>query len=158
MLLEIARDSLLDGFQKTTPLTEKKSTLQILSHVLFDVEESGQVVMTATDLEAGLQIMYDCTVTEPGRVAVPSRKALEIVRELPSGAVRIELLETGRLGITSGQSSFELAIMDPSDYPAWSSFEGVEKVSVSAEKLVFMIDKAIFALQLTSHGSISTGS
>ncbi len=144
MLFEIGRDSLLDGLSKTVPLTERKSTLPILSHLLLTLSES-RLTMTATDLETGLQIMYDCTVRDPGSVAIPARKTLEIVRELPSGTVRVELLETGRLAIEAGQSTIQLAVMDPSDYPAWSSFEGVETIPVSAEKLVYMIDKAIFA-------------
>jgi DNA polymerase-3 subunit beta len=144
MLFEIGRDTLLEGLSKTTPLTERKSTLPILSHLLLTARES-ELIMTATDLETGLQVTCDCTVSDPGSVAVPARKAFEIVRELPSGTVKVELLDTGRLGIEAGQSAIKLAVMDPTDYPAWSAFENVEKVPVPAQRLVYMIDKTIFA-------------
>lgn len=144
MIFGIPKDSLLDGLAKTVPITEKKSTLPILSHVLIDAKDS-RLILTATDLEVGLKISYDCDVKDPGLVAVPSKKIFEIVRELGAGTVSVELLDTGRLKVVSGESKFELAGMDPSDYPAWASLEDVEKVSVPAEKLVYMIDKTMFA-------------
>lgn len=144
MQFEISRDSFLDALAKTVPITEKKSTLPILSHILMAAEGS-KLVITATDLEVGLQIRYDCDVKEPGSMAVPARKLLEIVRELPAGNVRIELLDSGRIKIVCGISDFELAAMDPTDYPAWSSFEGLEKTAVPVEKFVYMVDKTLFA-------------
>lgn len=144
MLFEIEKDTLLDGLSKTVPITEKKSTLPILSHLLLHAEDS-RLILTATDLEVGLQMMCDCEVTRPGAVTVPSKKVLEIVRELPGGKTNFELLESKRIKIAAGQSVFELAGLDPSDYPEWASLEGVETVSVPAEKLIYMIDKTLFA-------------
>jgi len=144
MEFEITRDMFLDALAKTVPITEKKSTLPILSHILVTAGDS-KLVITATDLEVGLQITYNSVVKSPGSMAVPARKLLEIVRELPAADVRIELLESGRIKIECGATHFELAAMDPSDYPAWSSFEGIEKAGVPVEKLVYMIDKTLFA-------------
>ena len=108
MHIEIERTALFDGLSKTAPITEKKSTLPILSHVLINTLESS-VVFTATDLEVGLQISYDCTVKDVGSITLPSKKALEIVRELADGMVTLELLNTGRISIQSGKSQFELS-------------------------------------------------
>ena len=131
MRFHIHRDVLLDGLLKTVPVAEKKSTLPILSHLLINADESGLTV-TATDLEVGIQAQYQCEVGEAGSSTVPSRKFLEIVRELPPVPVTIELLETGRVRVLAGDSSFELAGIDPGDYPAWSSLEHVERTTVSA--------------------------
>lgn len=144
MRFQIHRDMLLDGLLKTVPVAEKKSTLPILSHLLIDARESA-LSMTATDLEVGIQARYDCEVQEPGSSTIPSRKFLEIVRELPSVPVVVQLLETGRVRVFAGESSFELAGMDPTDYPAWSSLEHVQRTTVPAEKLTHMIEKTLFA-------------
>ena len=55
MLFEIERDSLLDGLSKTVPITEKRSPLPILSHILMEARDA-EVILTATDLEVGLRI------------------------------------------------------------------------------------------------------
>ncbi len=144
MFISINRDDFLDGLAKVVPIAEKRSTLPILSHVLMEAK-AGELFMTATDLEVGLKTRNQCTVNSEGSITVPSRKILEIVRELPSGQVDVQLTETGRIKVVSGLGVFELAGLDPFDYPAWSSFEDVEKTPVNADQLTDMIEKTIFA-------------
>ena len=144
MFIEIERDILHDGLSKSVPITEKKSTLPILSHVLFNAHDST-LQLTATDLSVGLRLIYDCNVNESGMLAIPGKKLSEIIRELPSGLVSMQSLDSGRIKILSGNSQFELAGMDASDYPAFSGMEGVETGSIQAEKLLYMIDKTLFA-------------
>ncbi|MEW6348382.1 MAG: DNA polymerase III subunit beta [Thermodesulfobacteriota bacterium] len=144
MLLEISREHLMDSLSKTVPLTERKSPLPILSHVL--VETTGSLVsVTGTDLQVGLKITHECEVRSPGRLAVPGRKFFEICRELQSPSVSIELEESGRLKIEAGESKFKLSVMDGSDYPLWPSFEGVEMASMPAASLLLLIEKTVFA-------------
>ncbi len=144
MFIEIERDVLHDGLSKSVPITEKKSTLPILSHVLFSAEDPT-LQLTATDLSVGLRLIHACTVKEGGMLAIPGKKVSEIVRELPSGPVSMESSATGRIKIVAGKSEFELAGMDASDYPAFSGAEGVETAGIQAEKLLYMIDKTLFA-------------
>lgn len=144
MLFEIDRDSFLDGLTKTVPITEKRTPLPILSHVLVSATESG-LVLTATDLEVGLKISCESTVREPGIFAIPSKKAYEIVRELGSGQITVQLTENQRIQIESGKSVFQLAGMDAADYPAWTSSGEVETAKVQASRLLYMIDKTMFA-------------
>jgi DNA polymerase III subunit beta len=144
MFIEIERDVLHDALSKSVPISEKKSTLPILSHVLFSAHDSA-LQLTATDLSVGLRLMYDCNVNEPGMLAIPGRKLSEIIRELPPGLISMQSSDIGRIKILSGNSQFELAGMDASDYPAFSDVEGVETGSIQAERLLYMIDKTLFA-------------
>lgn len=144
MIFLIERDSLFDGLSKTAPIAERKSPLPILSQVLIDAREN-RLQLTATDLEVGLQLTYECEVTESGTATVPPKRLFDFVRELPSGPITCEMIESGRLRVFSGVSVIELAGMDPSDYPAWSSFDEVEQTPVKAADLLFMVDKTMFA-------------
>jgi DNA polymerase-3 subunit beta len=112
--------------------------------VLINAAES-RLVLTATDLEVGLKINCESTVQEPGMFAVPSKKTYEIVRELESGQITVKSTENQRIQIESGKSVFQLAGMDASDYPAWTSSEGVVTAQVQASRLLYMIDKTMFA-------------
>jgi DNA polymerase III subunit beta len=144
MLVEIDRDGLLDGLSKTVPITEKRSTLPILSHLLVDALSPG-LTLTATDLSVGLRIITECNVKDPGIMAIPGKKLFEIVRELPGGTITMELLEAGQIRISTGNSEFKLASMDASDYPAFAELENVETTEIEAEKLLYMIEKTLFA-------------
>jgi DNA polymerase-3 subunit beta len=145
MFFEIERDSFVEGLSKAVPITEKRSTLPILSHLLITATDPENVTITATDLEVGLQMSYNCVLKEPGSLTIPARKIYEIVRELAPGQVSVQSTESKRIKIVSGKSEFELAGMDASDYPAWISFDEIETFSMPAEKLLYMIDKTLFA-------------
>ena len=144
MLFQIERDSLLEGLSKTVPITEKRTPLPILSHVLMDATEST-LTLVATDLEVGLKIICNSTVQEPGVLAAPSKKLYEIIRELIPGEITLKSTENNRIQIESGKSRFELAGMDASDYPAWSSFTELKTANVSASNLLHLIEKTMFA-------------
>lgn len=144
MLFEIERDAFIEGLSKTVPITEKRSPLPILSHILMEAR-APELVLTATDLEVGLQMRYSSNVKETGSITVPAKKIYEIIRELPSGLVSVQITEGSRVKIVSGQSEFHLAGMDASDYPAWPAFDDVKTAPIQADILLYMIDKTIFA-------------
>jgi DNA polymerase III subunit beta len=144
MYFDIERDLFFEGLSKTVPITEKRSTLPILSHILLKASDS-KLVLTATDLEVGLQMIYNCNIKQEGVVTIPAKKIHEIIRELPTGNLEVELQENRRIKITSGESVFELAGMDGSEYPAWPAVEEVETAAIKSEDLVYMIDKTLFA-------------
>lgn len=144
MFLSLSREILLDGLSKLVPITEKRTTLPILSHVLLETKNT-ELILSATDLEVGLKMFYAIEPTEAHAVAIPARKFLEIVRELPSGVIEMESIEDQKLRISAGLSVFTLSSMDPQDYPVFGSFEHVELFSVSAASLSRMIEKTIFA-------------
>ncbi|MEI8181649.1 MAG: DNA polymerase III subunit beta [Desulfomonile sp.] len=144
MFFEIERDLFYEGLSKTVPIAEKRSPLPILSHILISVV-NNTLTLTTTDLEVGLRMTYDAIVHDPGLLAIPSKKIYEIVRELPSGQVKIESTEANRIHISLGKIVFELAGMDASDYPVLPSFDETNKTEVNAQKLLDMIDKTLFA-------------
>ncbi len=144
MFFEIEKDSLTEGMSKIVPITERRSPLPILTHALMEVKDSV-LSITATDLEVGIRVNYNCQDANDGFATVPARKFSEIVKELSSGPVRIELADRFRIKITSGRSSFDIAGMDPSDFPAWANIEEVETHEIPCEKIVHMLDKTLFA-------------
>ncbi|MGC8657533.1 MAG: DNA polymerase III subunit beta [Desulfomonilaceae bacterium] len=144
MFFEIEKELLSEGMSKIVSITERRSPLPILTHALIEVKEKV-LSITATDLEVGIRVNYNCIDGSDGLATIPARKFMEIVRELGSGPIRIELGDRFRLKVTSGRSSFDLAGMDPSDFPAWSSTEDIQTNEITSDKLVHMLEKTIFA-------------
>ncbi len=144
MLFEIEKNSFFDGLSKTVPITERRSPQPILTHLLIDAA-GDQLVMVATDLEVGIRLSYECRVEEPGTLTLPGKKLFEIVRELESGPITVQTVESERVKITSGESAFHLVGTDSSEYPAWSSLDEVKTGPVPADKFLTMIEKTLFA-------------
>jgi DNA polymerase-3 subunit beta len=144
MKFRTQRDSFLDALSKTVPIAERRSPLPILSHILV-IADQEQLTLTATDLEVGLRLTIDCDVEQTGQIAVPSKKLFEIIKELGSSELAVEQTDQSRIKLMSGESQFQLAGMDASDYPAFPTFENVSSANIEAKKLAHMIEKTIFA-------------
>ncbi len=147
MLLQIQKELLLDALGRVVPIADKRTTLPILSHILVGTEEERLVLM-ATDLEVGLKVFLPLSSVEPNRIALPSRKLYEIVKELPPGIVDIEFSDAYKARIQAGSSIFQLAGMDPMDYPEFGETEDLEFTSIDSASFNWMIEKTIFAASI----------
>ncbi len=144
MQFEMDKEALVEGLSKLVPITEKRSPLPILSHTLVELDDTG-ITLTATDLEVGLRIKFDCNVVEPGSLTIPAKKFYEIIKEVRGGPISVTSNERYRVNIISGPSSFDLAGMDAANFPAWADYSSVETSEVESEALIRMLDKTLFA-------------
>jgi DNA polymerase-3 subunit beta len=67
-------------------IVEKRNTIPILSNVLIEGRE-GEIHITATDLEVGMQASYPATVKIPGKVTVSAKKIHEILLQHVTGSI-----------------------------------------------------------------------
>jgi DNA polymerase-3 subunit beta len=87
-------------------------------------------------------------VERAGATTVSAVMLHEIVRKLPDGAL-VNLTEdaaSGRLAITAGRSSFNLATLPREDFPVMASSEYSSNFSAPAAVLRRLFDKAKFAI------------
>ena len=71
--------------QQVAGAVERRQTLPILSNVLLDVHE-GWLSLVGTDLEVELLGKVSVTEVTGGRITVPGRKLMAIIRQLPEKA------------------------------------------------------------------------
>lgn len=144
MLYTIDRDSLFEGLSKTISITDKRTSLPILSHVLIEVTTSS-MILSATDLVVSVRMIFECDVQRQGLAVVPGRKLFEIVKEMSSTRLTFEYLPSGRIKITGGKSVFELSSLNPEDYPSLDEFTSVETAPIDRKTFLDMLEKTIFA-------------
>lgn len=87
MKVVIEQEKLIWGINSVLDIVPSKTALPVLSNILVGTSESGEVCLTATDLDISINCMLEGTVETPGSTTVPARKFAEIVRELPEGPV-----------------------------------------------------------------------
>jgi DNA polymerase-3 subunit beta len=71
----------------------------------------------ATDLEISIQIQLKAKIIKSGKTTLPAKKLFEIVREMPGQGIIIDTKENDWINIKSGKSEFNLAAIDPSEFP-----------------------------------------
>ncbi|MGB6199296.1 MAG: hypothetical protein WBF35_07100, partial [Candidatus Acidiferrales bacterium] len=92
MEFSIKKFDLLGELNLTQGVVERKTTIPILSNLLFEAK-GNRLTLTATDLELSIRSSCEAKVKSEGAGTIPAKKLLELVRLLPEGDLRFKLLE-----------------------------------------------------------------
>lgn len=118
MKITLEKSVLLNALSHSQSVVERKTTIPILSHVLFTAGAHG-LSLTTTDMDLALIETIQADVETPGAATVSAHLVYEIVRKLSDNKpVSIELnSEQSQLHIASGRSKFQLSCLSPDDFP-----------------------------------------
>jgi len=142
MELRIKKDELLKGSGRAQAISEKRSSMQILSNLLLNASEDGLEIL-ATDLEIGFRGTYPAETLSPGQACLPARHFHSIIRELPADEVYLKVEENQRVLITGGRSRYSLAGLPPEEYPDLPQHDEVNLIGVPVDDMREMLDKTI---------------
>lgn len=122
----------------------RRSTLPILSHIFMQWEKNS-LFLTGTDLETGIREELTSTVHKAGKASVSAKKLYEIVRELPEEPIHIQKKENHWITLQSGNSIFNLAGLDPDEFPSLPTYQDGYFSKVPTHLIKEMIEKTVFA-------------
>ena len=147
MELTIQKQTLLDGLQMVQGIVEKRSSMPILSNVLFETVDSG-IQMVATDLQVGIRLKVPAQVKEPGGISLLARKLYEIVRELPDEDVYLKLNENNRIFISCKGTQYNIVGLPASDFPPLPEVDLKQVFNLEGSVLKDMIQRTIISVAL----------
>ncbi len=147
MEFEIERDALLRPLQAVIGVVERRQTLPILANILIE-KTADRVSLTATDLEVELKTERLLEGGQPGRITVPARKLMDIVRNLPEDAAVHLAQEQERIVVKAGPSRFSLATLPADDFPTADDVEASHRVTLPQSQVRWLIEKTHFAMAL----------
>jgi DNA polymerase III subunit beta len=145
MKFSVSSGDLVKGLSAVIGAVPAKATMPILETVLFEVE-NGKVRLCATDLEVAIVEYVDADVTSEGAVAVPARRLLETLRQLPDIPVLFEVDEKGNVKFKTDKGSYKLAGDKAADFPAVPTLEDAQVIKTSTDSLIRAIQKTSFAV------------
>jgi DNA polymerase-3 subunit beta len=134
--LRCERDELVRQLSVVSRALSMRSTVQILSGVLLEATED-RLSLAATDMELSLQASLEATVDEQGKVVIPGRLLVDLVRLLPEAEVVIvHRLEDGVVEITCGAANYRLHTYGVEDFPRLPDPGGAGLYSIDRAALV----------------------
>ena len=143
--ISVKRSELLRELSIAQGVVERKSTIPVLSHFLF--ETSGpNLLITATDTEVGLRTFCPATVRHPGTCIVPARKLCEYVRLLADGEITLKALDHGWAQIRSGRSVTKMVGLPRDSFPSLPLYPAQSAVRLPAPIFRKMIGRTLFAV------------
>lgn len=144
MEFTVSRGDLVRELSLSQGVVEKKTTIPILSNVLLEAADD-RLMLTATDLELGIQCSCPAKVKKPGAGTIPAKKLLDYVRLLPEAELQIKLLENHWASLVCGRSRTRIAGMSRENFPELPSMPD-RLLDIPAQMVTSMVDKTIFAI------------
>lgn len=143
MRITVSKEELQDKLQNIQNIVDKKNTMPILSHFLLDAVEQKAFIY-ATDLQLAIKEPVEATIHRPGKMCIPAKKLLEIVREL-EGDITLDSEDGQWVKGISGKSRFRLACLPSSEFPAWPGIETEEEIVFNSDDLIEIIERTIYS-------------
>lgn len=122
---------------------ERRSTIPILSHVLFETTAGG-LSITGTDLDLCLNTSCPAEVEAAGSVTAPAKKLFEIVRTLPNAELHFQSDSSSRIQLTCERSRFKLTGLERENFPEVPKAK-TTSLSLPSEVFLDFVHRTIFA-------------
>lgn len=117
MKLELLREALLETVGSAEKVSGKNLTLPVLQCILLKAE-GKQLIVRATNLELGIEIITQANVEQEGTVAVPGSVLSSIVASAPTGTSITLATEDKHLLVTYAGSETRLNTFEAEDFPS----------------------------------------
>ena len=144
MQFTISRQNLHEGLSAVSASIPSKTTLPVLSNVLFNATE-GSLSMSGTDLDVSIRVQVPADVETPGTLTAPGRKLQEIVRELPDAPVKVQA-RGDQIELRCGRSLFKLHGLPADDFPALPEIDFDSGWAAEGAQLLKLIRHTSFAV------------
>jgi DNA polymerase-3 subunit beta len=143
--LHSSKTDLFQGIQTVLSAISVRSTLPVLSNILFEATDKG-LRLSATDLEVGIRTWVKADVIEKGAITIPAKilgdflKTLEDDRE-----VKLESSENNKIEVRSGRDRLNIAGLPKEDYPVLPEFDEAKAISIPQAVVREIFKKTTFA-------------
>ena len=156
MKFKVNRNHFFNGLSSVTNVVGNRATMPILQNVLIEAE-GDMITLTTTNLDLGICCRIKASVSSPGRITLPVKKLVPIIRALSSADTIVELTGKDRVKITSGSSVFQLAGLPADQFPPISNFAGQPTITIDQDNLGSMLRKVSYAQSTDENRYILNG-
>ncbi len=156
MKFTITREKLQEGLVAVAASVPTKTTLPVLSNILVEAVEGG-IRLSGTDLDIAVSTKVPAEVDSEGAVTLPAKKLVEIVRELPSAAIRVTGAGEQRVNLECGRSRFKLLGIPRDEFPSFPPVSFDESWTIAAADLQKLISHVAFAASTEESRPILNG-
>lgn len=144
MKFNITKEVLLDNLQKVLGPTTTKQNFPILNSILISSTDK-KLKFTATDLDTTIIVHQEADIKEKGKIAVPMKRFISIIRELPPNEITVELTKN-TLWIKCEKIDFKINTLNPEEFPRVEEDKKVSLIKINAHDLEEMIGLTAFCV------------
>lgn len=153
----VSSSALLKQLQVISGALSTNTVLPIIENFLFEIS-SGNLTVSATDLQTTMTTSLAVEAKENGKIAVPSKILLDTLKTLPEQPITFTISsENFSIEMTAGEGKYKLVGENGEDFPKIPKIEQAASLMISASVLSEAIAKTIFAVSTDELRPAMTG-
>lgn len=159
MNFQINRNILLNNLLIAQRGLPNKTPLPVLNAIKIEVNPD-HLILTTSNSDLAIQVLVDdesLKVIQTGKIAIPGKFLIEIVRKIDSNLIEFSLVDNKVVTIKADRSEFNLRLMDVLDYPEVDFLENNEPIELDSEIIKSIINETNFATANNEKRPILTG-
>ncbi len=156
MKITCQKADLLKGVNIVSKAVPTRTTMAILECILIDAS-SGEIKLTANDMEIGIETIVEGNISERGIIALDAKKFSEIVKRLPDNEVTIETDATFKTLITCEKAKFDIVGKSGEDFSYIPVIPRNQPIVISQLTLRDIIRQTIFSVADNENNKMMTG-
>lgn len=146
MQFKVLKEDILKYLQYANSFTNPKGLNDILQNIYIEVE-NNTVNIKATNYQMGFSCFFEPnSVEKEGRVTVSCRKLLDIIKELPDGALIDFQYDDTRLNVICGKSKFKLSTLSSENFPSISDIIPEYFIKIDAANFINLMKRTYFCI------------
>jgi DNA polymerase-3 subunit beta len=144
MKFTCTQENLVRSLGYVAPIAGRNTQLPILQYVLLQTKDNT-LYLTTTDLEVGVHTVSGGKMEAEGSCAVPARRVLEYVQQLPNTHPLTLETKTQGLSITTKGFKANFPIMDSEDFPLLPEADRQRKIELDPALFTESLGRVVFA-------------
>ena len=145
MKIKVEKGELQKGIQATGNIITPKNVLPILANILIETGKN-KIRLTTTDLDIGISATINAEVIEPGAITIPTKRFLDIIKEIPVGSVAITTKKNNVVDIQTENCEFKLMGLPKEEFPKLPEFKDKEVMVFEQDVFKYMLNLTSFAV------------
>ena len=140
----VSSTTLLRHLQSISGVLNTNSNLPILDNFLFEIQ-NGQLKVSASDLETTMITILEVQSEENGKIAVPAKILLDLLKILPEQPCTFLVKENFQIEMAYDNGKLKTAGYDGEEFPKLPEIENKSSIKISGDILAKGINKTLFA-------------
>lgn len=141
----VVRAQLVALIGKIQSAIPAKPVVPILSNLLLEAKD-GQLVLSATDLTVSVKAFTEAKVIEEGSITLSAKRFFQLVRELTTPQIELEVDPSNIVHVRAGTSIFKLHGINPEEFPSFPDFSQSPSITIHAPTLKELFTRTSFAV------------
>lgn len=156
MKIIILKKDLSEAVQNVQRAVPHKASFPALEGIYMSTTNNA-LSLVGYDGNMKIETDVNARIIRTGGAVISAKLFSDVVKNLPSEEVTIEIDDKFIVTITSGDAKYELIGINPIEYPTFEGVESKEKVKIDGETLRDMIKTTVYAVSENNTKPIYTG-